>query len=116
MKKYEINSILVKELDIENKEAWRVAGLLRSAFIAFMKKEKEKEKEKETESEDVPMTREELIKWLAKSVKNGNTQAGKLLSELQGFERADKDLEITIISYKDAPEEYRITRPPESKA
>ena len=115
MKKDEINSILVKELDIENKEAWRVAGLLRSAFLTFMKKEKEAKKAV-VESEDVPMTREELIKWLAKSVKNGNTQAGKLLSELQGFERADKDLELTIVSYEDAPEHYRVTRPPESIA
>ena len=114
MKQPEINAILVKELEIGNKDAWRVAGLLRSAFLKFVKDEKAEKAV--PDSEDIPMTREELIKWLAKSVKSGNTQAGKLLSELQGFERADKELQVTIVSYADAPEHYRITRPPESVA
>ena len=115
MKQPEINAILVKELEIGNKDAWRVAGLLRSAFLKFVKDEKA-EKAVSVDSEDIPMTREDLIKYLGKSVKGGNTQAGKLLSELQGFERADKELQVTIVSYGDAPEHYRITRPPESVA
>ncbi len=116
LNKAKIASIMQKELATppDNKEAHRVAGVLWSEVSTHVReKKKEWEKVTEDEAESIPMTREELIKYLAKSVKGGNTQAGKLLSELEGFEKASQDISYQIVSFADAPDYFHKSKPPE---
>ncbi len=114
-----IYAILQTHGKLDNTTAHRVAKLIWSDVLKygkFWEKEGAKEEaEKHTkDAEDVPMTREELIKYLAKSVKGGNTQAGKLLSELEGFDVVSKELEIKMVDYKDAPDYFFVSKPPET--
>ncbi len=105
---------------VDNTTAHRVAKLIWSDVLKygkFWEKEgakEEAEKHKKEAADELPMTREELIKHLAKSVTGGNTQAGKLLAELEGFDVVSKDLEVQMVDYKDAPDYFFVSRPPET--
>lgn len=119
-----IASALQRELpkyQIDNPDAHRCAGIIWSDVVAHVKAlkkewvaEAKKAEAERVSVEEVPMTRDELIKYLAKSVKGGNTQAGKLLSDLEGFEKASSDLRIEMVNYSDAPEHFFVSKPPDN--
>ena len=61
------------------------------------------------------LTREELIRILAEGVTDEdgklNTQAAKLLTELEGFGAKLQDITVNIIDYADAPDFYKTEMP-----
>lgn len=65
------------------------------------------------------MTREELVRALADSVKGVdeegnqtlNVQAAKLLTELEGFGAAQQNITVNIIDYANAPDFYKTEIP-----
>ena len=111
----EIYAVVKEHTKLDNSKAHALANILWEKARLYGKAMKAETKTVEVaEVSDIPMTREELIKHLAKSVKGGNTQAGKLLSELEGFEVVSKDLEVTMVDYKDAPDYFFVSKKPEN--
>jgi len=113
MKQQDINSILIKELEIGNKDAWRVAGLLRSAFLTYVREEKKAEKTSVAKTSKAPLTdearREKLVLKLDAMLDDPKTSAAdiKEFRDYFGLGGKKSDVIINITDYKDAyPEGY----------
>ena len=130
MNKTNLSGILIKELCTDNKTAHRVAGILWTEVCTHVREQKrldrvkEREKAKKEGKEEAvkkPVgleignidTLEGFFELLKSHASGGNAQIMKLYSELKGFEKATQDLNIEIISYKEAPEAYFVSKPPE---
>ena len=102
MDRVELKQELEKELTEQYKA--REAELL--------KKEEAIEKRK---SDQGSLTREELIRILADGVMDDdgklNTQAAKLLTDLEGFSANQQDITVNLIDYANAPDYYRTEIP-----
>jgi hypothetical protein len=133
-------AIIKQELGIDGKTAMELTRMIskqlqRACDIALqvdrkdMRTELEAELNKKYEAREANlklreeagggMTREELVRALADSVKGVddegnqtlNVQAAKLLTELEGFGAAQQNITVNIIDYANAPDFYKTEVP-----
>ena len=125
LNKDDIWAILKKELPKQdNKELNRIAVVLDSAVREHVKEVKagvaKAKASVRPEANDLIDdlgdidTLEGFLELLKTQSVKGNSQVMKLYSELKGFERASRDLEINMVDYKDAPEHFFVSKPPQN--
>jgi hypothetical protein len=114
----ELTRLITKSLHSTCEAALRMDRVELRAELEAELKEKYEKREVALDKREAAgggLTREELIRILAEGVTDDegklNTQAAKLLTELEGFGAKLQDITVNIIDYADAPDFYKTKMP-----